>query len=71
MTRRSKSDLSKERGERTKRGLMVTDKMRECATTRRTHNKEYTTMYRGLWGEKGKKIKSSKKKMRECDVYEN
>ena len=25
------------------------------ATTRRTHNEEYTTMYRGLWGEKGKK----------------
>ena len=24
------------------------------ATTRRTHNEEYTTMYGGLWGEKGK-----------------
>ena len=35
------------------------------ATTRRTHHKEYTTMYRGALGRKRKKIKSLKKK-KEC-----
>ena len=32
------------------------------ATTRRTHNEEYTTMYQGALGRKRKKIKSLKKK---------
>ena len=34
------------------------------AAARRTHNEEYTTMYGGLWGEKGKNKILKKKK--EC-----
>ena len=38
---------------------------RPHATTRRTHNEEYATMYQGALGRKRKKIKSLKKKKTE------